>query len=109
MQCSATPFVGRTADNITAAQVQAVFDAGTNNSTTYTPSLTSLFINGPTEAALTATDPKTLDAFFDTTTYVGAVRDANDSWYAGWTCNSTSATFDNASATNRACESLPVS
>ena len=54
---------------------------------------------------MTATDPKTLDAAFDTTTYVGAVQDATDTWYAGWTCNSATATFD---TTSTACTSLPA-
>ena len=51
-----------------------------------------------------ATDPKTLDAAFDTTSYVGAVRDANDTWYAGWTCNSATASFG---STSTACTTLP--
>lgn len=57
---------------------------------------------------MTATDAKTLDAWFDTTTYVGAVKDANDSWYAGWTCNSSFAPFDNSSTARRACTSVPL-
>jgi hypothetical protein len=32
------------------------------------------------------------------------VRDASDTWYAGWTCNSVTATFDAASTD---CTSLP--
>jgi hypothetical protein len=94
--------------NYTAAQVQAAFEAGTNVSAAYTPSLTSLFINGATETAVTAFDPKTADAFFDTTTYIGAVKDANDGWYKGWTCNSTSAAFDDTSNANRDCLSIPT-
>lgn len=35
---------------------------------------------------VTAIDPSTVNAFFDASaTYVGAVRDANDTWYRGWT------------------------
>jgi hypothetical protein len=52
-----------------------------------------LFINGASETAVSAFNASTLNAFFDATTYVGAVRDANDTWYAGWTCNSATATF----------------
>ena len=48
-----------------------------------------------------------LNAFFDTTAYVGAVRDANDTWYAGWTCNSAYAPFDSTSNGRRACTSIP--
>ena len=64
-----------------------------NNSSAFTGSLTGMFINGATETAVAATDPKTFDAAFDTTTYVGAVKDAADTWYAGWTCNSATANF----------------
>jgi hypothetical protein len=45
-----------------------------------------------------------VDAGFDTTTYIGAVRDAADTWYAGWTCNSATANFG---TTGTACTSLP--
>jgi hypothetical protein len=103
MQCGAGPFVG--SGGVTAQQVADVFAAGANNNSSFTASLTGTFINGASETAATATDPKTLDAAFDTTTYVGAVRDASDTWFAGWTCNSATATFD---ATASACTSLPA-
>jgi hypothetical protein len=102
MQCGPTPFVG--SGGVTAQQVADVFNAGSNNSSTFTASLTGTFINGANETAVTAADPKTYDAAFDTTTYVGAVKDATDTWYAGWTCNSATATFD---TTSTACSSLP--
>jgi hypothetical protein len=102
MQCSATPFVG--SDGVTPEQVAAVF-AGPNNSAAFTASLASTFVNGASETAVVATDPKTLDPAFDTTTYVGAVRDASDTWYAGWTCNSATADFG---STSTACTSLPT-
>jgi hypothetical protein len=54
---------------------------------------------------VTATDPKTVSTFFDTTTYIGAVKNSTDTWYAGWTCNSTAATLG---STNGACTSLPT-
>jgi hypothetical protein len=104
MQCSAGgSFVG--SGGVTAQQVTDVFNAGSNNNSAFTATLTGTFINGANEAAVVATDPKTLDAAFDTTTYVGAVRDATDTWYAGWTCNSATATFDSASS---ACTSVPT-
>src|SRR3546814_6752952 len=86
MQCNDRPFRGSNGPD--DAAVRAIFELGTNNSSTYTSSLTDLFVNGATETALTPFDAATLDDFFDTTAYVGAVADANDSWYAGWTCNS---------------------
>jgi hypothetical protein len=103
MQCGgASPFVG--SGGVTAQQVADVFAAGTNNSSTFTASLTGLFINGANETAVVATNPQTLDAAFAVTNYVGAVQNATDTWYAGWTCNSATATFD---TTGTACTSLP--
>jgi hypothetical protein len=103
MQCGTTPFVG--SGGLTAAQVDATFNvAGNNNTSTFTNSLTSVFVNGANETARTAADPKVVDAGFDTTTYVGAVKDAADTWYAGWTCNSGTANFG---STGTACTSVP--
>lgn len=103
MSCGATPFIG--SGGLTAQQVTDNFNAGTNVTSTFTSTLSSVFINGANETARTPFDAKTIDAFFDTTTYVGAVKDATDTWYAGWTCNSKTATF---SATGSACTSLPA-
>jgi hypothetical protein len=66
----------------------AYFDnAPSTNNTRVTPnSLTSVFINGPTEAGRTPLNANTVDAFFSATTYIGAVRDAADTWWQGWTC-----------------------
>ncbi|RYG88443.1 hypothetical protein EON77_00610, partial [bacterium] len=63
------------------------------------------YVNGANEAARIAIDPKTIDAAFDTTSYVGAVNGATDTWYAGWTCNSATANFG---TTSGACTSLPT-
>lgn len=103
MQCGTTPFSG--SSGLTAAQVDAAFNvAGNNNISTFTNTLTGGFINGANETARTATDPKTINAGFDTTTYIGAVKDANDTWYAGWTCNSATANFG---STSKSCTSIP--
>jgi hypothetical protein len=34
---------------------------------------------------VTATNVNAVDSFFDPVTYIGAVEDANDTWYQGWT------------------------
>jgi hypothetical protein len=103
MQCGLGPFVGT--GGVTVQQVSDVFNvAGANNNAAFTASLTGGFINGANETAVVATDPKSLDAAFDTTTYVGAVKDAADTWYAGWTCNSSTASFG---ASSGSCTSLP--
>ncbi|TGY90394.1 hypothetical protein E5163_04535 [Marinicauda algicola] len=39
---------------------------------------------GP-ESGVTPIDPSTIDPFFDSVDYIGAVEDANDTWYQGWT------------------------
>ncbi|MBN8818158.1 MAG: hypothetical protein J0I80_05495 [Sphingomonas sp.] len=108
MQCNATKYLGT--GTLTATQVATAFGAGSNNnSDSFSPSLTSLFINGATETAVVAIDPKTIDSFFDTTNYIGAVKDANETWYKGWTCNSAYAPFDSTTNAFRACTSLPIS
>jgi hypothetical protein len=104
MQCSATPFVG--SSGLTAQQVSDVFNVvGNNNSSAFTSTLATTFVNGANETAFTATDPKTIAAGFETTTAVGAVKSATDTWYAGWTCNSVTANFGSSS---KACTSLPT-
>ncbi len=93
----------------TASQVQAAFATGTNNNNdAFVPTLTAVFVNATAETAVVATDPKLTNAFFDTTTYIGAVKDANDNWYKGWTCNSSYAPMDTTTNANRACTSLPI-
>lgn len=115
MQCLASqPFTSgarvgvnpATSATFTADDIKAIFLAGaTTNSFAFTPNLTGFFINGATETAVVATDPKTVDAFFDTTNYVGAVKDASDTWYTGWTCNSQTATLG---VTNGRCTAIPA-
>ena len=117
MQCNATKYLG--SGTLTATQVQTAFGSGANNNNdAYTPSLTNLFISGTNETAIVATNPKTIPglasvfsdfpSFFDATNYIGAVKDANDGWYKGWTCNSAYAPFDDTSNANRSCISLPT-
>ena len=79
-----TPYTEDT--NVTAAQVQSIFTAGTNNNPTFTNTLTSLFVNGPNETAVTPFNTMTLAPYFVTTGYIGAVRDSNDDWWRGWAC-----------------------
>lgn len=104
MQCGGTsPFVG--SGGVTAAEVQTIFDAGTNNSSTFTTTLASVFINGANETARTPFNASTVDSFFANTAYIGAVRDASDTRFSGWTCNSSTANFGTASG---ACTAIPT-
>ena len=123
MQCLTTrPFIGSplSGQTLTDADVAAIFGSGSNNNnaTTYTPTLTNLFINGANETAVTAFDQTTLNGrvfngititpagFFDRTTYIGAVSGASDTWYQGWTCNSTTAALGTSLSGN--CTTLPT-
>ena len=106
LTCGDRPFRGGGSPAVTDTEVQTIFTAGTNNRFDYAPSLTGLFVNGATETSIPAFDAKTLNSFFDTTAYVGAVRDASDTWYQGWTCNSATANFG---ASSGSCTGLPTS
>ena len=53
--------------------------AAANNATGVVPAA-----NGP-ESNVTVFDVTTLGAFFTDVDYIGAVEDANDTWYQGWT------------------------
>ncbi|MEM9706232.1 MAG: hypothetical protein AAF850_09170 [Pseudomonadota bacterium] len=75
-------------DGVAALADGAIDRAGSNN--VFGTSISSLmmtFVNGPNETSATAfTNLSSIDPFFDDTTYVGAVRDASDTWWQGWTC-----------------------
>jgi len=112
MQCSANPFGDSfipttTTITVSAAQVSTIFGSGANNNNSaFTASLSNVYVNGANETAVTAFDAKTLNAYFDTTAYIGAVRNASDTWYEGWTCNTDAASFG---TTNTGlCTTLPT-
>ena len=71
------------ADGVAAAK----FAAGTNNTANGTSTLTGVFINGANETAVPAYGNLAgAHPFFQKVSYIGAVKDANDTWYQGWTC-----------------------
>jgi hypothetical protein len=43
------------------------------------------YVPGAPEASVAATNVNTIDPFFDPVMYIGAVEDADDTWYQGWT------------------------
>jgi hypothetical protein len=105
MQCNATKYIGTGSYN--AAAVSTAFGSGANNNNSaFTASLSNVFVNGANETAVTAFDAKTLNAYFDTTAYIGAVRNASDTWYEGWTCNTDAASFG--STNTGLCSTLPT-
>ena len=78
--------------SITADEQFALVNAGTNNNVSGTNMLNGIY---PTTAAslTTALDPSTINSFFTSTNYVGALNGPTDTAFQGWTCNSTSAEF----------------
>ena len=79
----------------------AAFTAGTNNTANGVSTLTApaagtslsnqllTFINGANENAVTPVAAAPTYAFFQNTTYIGAVQNAADTWWQGWTCGLT--------------------
>ena len=47
------------------------------------------FINGANENAVTPVAAASVYSFFQNTTYIGAVQNAADTWWQGWTCGLT--------------------
>lgn len=110
LSCNATKFIGSgsTGNAYTAADVAAAFGSGTNNNNdAFTPTLTNLFLNGANEDGVVAFAANALSSFFSVPNpnRIGAAWSGNNSWYTGWTCNSSTANFGTASS---ACTSLPT-
>ncbi len=72
------------ADGNQDAATSGIFGTGSNNSAGGT-TLNGV-VNGTNEAAITPTPVNGVNGFLSNTTYIGAVRDSSDTWYAGWTC-----------------------
>ena len=102
MDCS-TPF--RDSSGATAAEIESVFDDGSNNNSNFTNTLQALFLNGSNENGVPVFDVTTWSDFFENPAQIGAVYDENRDWVNGWTCNSSTISFDDSVS---ACTSLPV-
>lgn len=104
---TAAQFAAVTTQNnisITADEQLAVVNAGTNNNVNgVSTGLSGLFPTSATSLA-TAVDPSTVNPFFTSTNYVGALNGPTDTAFAGWTCNSTTANF----GTGTACTAVPA-
>ncbi|MEH6716251.1 hypothetical protein [Parasphingorhabdus flavimaris] len=77
--------------NVTVAQIQTLFNAGTNNTANGTSTLSNVaaafpFVNGANETGVTPFAVSGVNSFFEDVNYIGAVRDANDTRFQGWTC-----------------------
>ncbi len=93
--------------DVGAAEAQVSFDAGSNNTLNGTSTLTAgggtlggIFINGANETAVPVFDLSTISSFFEIVDYIGAVRDANDTRFMGWTCG--------LYAGDQACETITI-
>lgn len=94
---------GVTTNNVLANGAQTtVLTGGTGNQAS--------FQRAGAASTAVASNPATFNAtgstFLVATDYVGAVRDANDTWYAGWSCSSSLTA--NFGTTSGACTSLPA-
>ncbi len=78
--------------NVTVAAIQALFTGGTNNITNGTSTLSGIFINGANETARPVFNVTAINSFYTAVTYIGAVRDAADTRFQGWTCGLYSST-----------------
>jgi hypothetical protein len=114
----ACPTAFRDDGNVTVAEIQAIFGSGANgNNSAFTSSLINVFVNGANENAVAATDPTPFnnDQFqtanaaapnrLESVAYIGAVRNASDTWFAGWTCN---ASYVNLNGSGN-CTAVPTS
>ncbi|HBS33994.1 MAG TPA: hypothetical protein DEA50_02795, partial [Parvularcula sp.] len=71
-----------------AAAVAGSLAADANNSTATADTLIATFVNGANETARAPFDVTALGlgSFFTPVTYIGAVKDGADRWWAGWSC-----------------------
>ena len=99
----ATPF--RDSSGATAAEIQTVFNNGSNNNAAFTNTLAALFLNGSNEDGVPVFNVSAWSSFFDVPARIGAVYAENRNWVNGWTCKSSTVTFDDSTT---ACTSLPV-
>ncbi|QZH75770.1 MAG: hypothetical protein JY451_04050 [Erythrobacter sp.] len=88
----------------TAAQAEAIFDAGAGNNKSFTNTLVNGYLNGANENTFaTIFDVTTLGSFFEAANFIGAVG-ATD-WTQGWTCDSSAVSFGNNTGN---CLTIPV-
>ena len=84
--------------SITPDEQLAIVNAGTNNNVSGVGSTMNGVYPVGSASLTTATDPSTINSFFTSTNYVGALNGPTDTAFQGWTCNSTSAEFGGSGA-----------
>ncbi len=83
----------------------AIVNAGTNNNVSGIGSMVNGVYPAGSASLTTATDPSTINSFFTSTNFVGALNGPTDTAFQGWTCSSTSAEFGGAGAR---CTAVPA-
>ena len=103
--CSTTePF--QASSGVTVQQVADLFNNSADTDAAFDVVLTSGFINSDAINAWPVYNANAgISTFFDTVDHIGAVKDAADDWWAGWTCDSATLTFGDGTG---ACTTLPV-
>ncbi|KTW17321.1 hypothetical protein [Sphingomonas sanguinis] len=84
--------------SITADEQLAIVNAGSNNNVNGTGAALNGIYPTSSTSLVTAADPSTLNSFFTSTNYAGALNGPSDTAFQGWTCNSTSAEFGGSGA-----------
>ena len=98
---TAAQFAAVTAVNgisVTADEQLAIVNAGTNNNVNGVGSTINGIYPASATSLATATDPSSINPFFTSTNFVGAVNGPSDTAFQQWTCNSTSAEFGGSGA-----------
>lgn len=86
-------------DDDSAGDAAAAFNVGAGGNTSAgntsngTSTLTATFVNGANETGVTPFGTLvSVSSFFEQVGYIGAVRNATDTWWQGWTCGLTADT-----------------
>lgn len=91
--------------SITADEQLAIVNAGSNNNINGTGAQMNGVYPVSSTSLSTATDPSSINSFFTSTNYVGALNGPSDTSFQGWTCNSTAAEFGGSGAR---CTAVPA-
>ena len=118
----ACPTLYRNDGNVTVETIASIFGTGANgNNSAFTSTLTNVFVNGANETAVIPTDPTAFNADqfggtantggpnrLETVAFIGAVRNAQDANFAGWTCNAGYVNFNVGTTMSTSCTALPA-
>ncbi|WP_267397251.1 hypothetical protein, partial [Sphingomonas sp. GC_Shp_5] len=90
---------------ITPEEQLAIVNAGTNNNVNGVGATLNGIYPAAAASLATATDPSSINSFFTSTNYVGALNGPTDTAFQDWTCNSTTAQFGGSGG---ACTAVPA-